>query len=313
MSNITNSNLVNEIKYRLNNLSIDSLLSSGQLEQLIEDSSIAGIPQIISTERPDRCSNSLLQGRVVILINGNPYALIAPATVSDFLFSPEDSNLNPLFANFLRILRLSAFILTLLLPGFYIAIMSFHQEIVPTELLYSILASRENVPFPIIIELLLMEVSFELIREASIRVPSPAGPTIGIVGGLILGEAAVTANIVSSIPVIIVALNGISSFAIPNYSFSFHARVFKFIFILLGFISGFLGIGLGLFVYICMICSITSFGVSYTAPFSPWIDTKDSKYFISPIWKQEYRSSLLHPKKEKAQSKISMKWKYNNK
>jgi spore germination protein KA len=310
MANITNTKLVDDVKYRLKNLSIDSLISSGELEQLIEDSAIAGIPQIISTERPDKCSKYLLQGRVVVLINGNPYALIMPATIADFLFSSEDTNLNPIFANFLRLLRFFAFITTLLLPGLYIAITSFHQEILPTELLYSILDSRENVPFPIIIELLLMEISFELIREAGLRVPSPIGSTIGIVGGLILGESAVSANIVSSVPVIIVALNGIASFAIPNYSFSFHVRIFRFVFIFLGFMAGFLGISLGLFIYICMLCSLTSFGVPYTAPFAPLVDSKKSKYFVSPIWKQEYRSSLFLPKKQRAQEKISMKWKY---
>lgn len=126
-----------------------------------------------------------------------------------------------------------------------------------------------------------------------------------------MGEAAVSANIVSSVPVIIVALNGIASFAIPNYSFSFHIRIFRFVFIFLGFIAGFLGISLGLFIYICMFCSLRSFGIPYTAPFAPSIDSKGNGYFIPPIWKQEYRSTFVLPKKEKSQDKISMKWKYN--
>lgn len=178
MKNITNSDLVNEVKYRLNNLDIDSLLSAGELEQLIIDSNVLGIPQVLSTERPDKVSKYLLKGRVVVIVNGTPYGIIMPSILIDFLSSPEDSNLKPSFANFLRGLRFLGAFITLLLPGLYIAITSFHQEILPTSLLYSMLASRENVPFPIIVEILLMEISFELIREASLRVPSAIGSTI---------------------------------------------------------------------------------------------------------------------------------------
>lgn len=178
MQDITNSDLVNEVKYRLNNIEIDCLLSAGELEQLVVDSNVLGIPQVISTERPDKATKYLLSGRVVIIVNGSPYGIIMPAVLVDFLTSPEDTNLKPSFSNFLRSLRFLAAFITLLLPGMYVAITSFHQEILPTALLYSILASRENVPFPIIVEILLMEISFELIREAGLRVPSPIGPTI---------------------------------------------------------------------------------------------------------------------------------------
>lgn len=313
MKNITNSDLIAEVKYRLNNLSVDSILSTGQLEQLIEDADKIGIPQVLSTERPDKCTKYLMQGRVIVLVNGNPYALIMPATLIDFMSSPEDANLRTLFANFLKAIRIIAVFLTLLLPGLYISVTSFHQEILPTELLFSILSARENVPFPVIFELLLMEISFELIREAGLRVPSPIGSTIGIVGALILGEAAVNANIVSPILIIIVAITGISSFAIPDFSFGFHLRVFRFLFIILGFIAGFLGIGLGIFVYISILSDIKSFGVPYTVPFAPPTNSEGNGYFIPPIWKQEYRANFLSPKKIKAQEKISMNWKYGGK
>lgn len=310
MQNITNPDLVAEVKYRLNNLNVDSLLSTGELEQLIEDNEDFGIPQVISTERPDKCCKYLFQGRVIILVAGNPYALIAPATIEDFLFSPEDTNLQPLYSNFLRIIRFIAATITLLLPGIYIALTCFHQEILPTELLFSILAARENVPFPVIFELLLMEFSFELIREAGLRVPSPIGSTIGIVGALILGDAAVNAGIVSPILIIVVAITGISSFAIPDFSFGFHLRIFRFVFIALGFTAGFLGIGAGLFSYITLLCSIKSFGVPYTTPIAPSFNTKGNGFFVPPIWKREYRATFLSSKKEKAQGKISKKWKY---
>ena len=308
MQNITNSDLVAEAKFRLSNLSVDTIISSGQLEQLIQDDTQTGIPQILSTERPDKCVNGLMQGRIVILLNGNPYALIAPAVMTDFLSSPEDSNLNPVFANFLRFIRILALIITLLLPGLYIAVSSFHQEILPTELLFSIFASKESVPFPIIFELLIMEIAFELIREGGLRSPSAIGSTLGIIGALILGEAAVSANIVIPFLIIVVAITGLASFAIPDFSFGFHLRMYRFIFILLGFTSGFLGIGLGIYAYISLICSLKSFGVNYTSTFFSEYSPIGLKYFIPPFWKQEHRSTFLSPKKESSQSKISMKW-----
>ncbi len=178
IQNITNTDLINEVKYRLNNLEVDSLLSAGELEQLIVDNNALGIPQTISTERPDKAAKYLLKGRVIVIVNGTPYGVIMPAILVDFLTSPEDTNLKVNFANFLRALRFLAAFITLLLPGLYVALTSFHQEILPTGLLYSILASRENVPFPIIVEILLMEISFELIREAVLRVPTAIGSTI---------------------------------------------------------------------------------------------------------------------------------------
>lgn len=181
INNITNSDLVAEAKYRLNNIDIDYLISSGQLEQLIEDNGKYSVPQIISTERPDKAGTYLLEGRIAILVNGSPYALIIPATFIDFLESSEDKNIKFQFANLLKFIRIFALFITLLLPGIYVAITSFHQEFIPTELLFAIVASRASVPFSIIFEIVIMEVSFELIREASLRVPTPIGPTIGVI------------------------------------------------------------------------------------------------------------------------------------
>ena len=308
IQNITNGDLVSEVKFRLNNLGVDSLLSSGELEQLITDSNELGIPEVLSTERPDKATKYLLQGRVVILVNGSPYAIIAPATLVDFVSSPEDTNLNYKFGNFLRLLRFLAMIITLLLPGIYVAVTSFHQEILPTELLNSILAAREGVPFPVIFEIFVMEISFELIREAGLRVPSPIGPTIGIVGALVLGQAAVSAGIVSPILIIIVAITGIASFSIPDFSFGFHLRYYRFAFIILGYIAGFLGISLGLFIYISLLSSIRSFGVFFTTPFAPATNSKGNGYFLMPIWKREFRAPFIAPKKQMAQDEISMKW-----
>lgn len=308
LGNVTNDELVSETKFRLNNLKVDSILSTGELEQLITDSNDLGVPEVLTTERPDKCTKNLLQGRIVILVNGAPYAIILPATLVDFMTSSEDTNLNYRFGNFLRFLRYLAAFLTLLLPGIYVAVTSFHQEILPTELLYSILASRESVPFPVIFEILVMEISFELIREAGLRVPSPIGPTIGIVGALVLGQAAVSAKIVSPILIIIVAITGIASFAIPDFSFGFHLRYYRFLFILLGYACGFLGIGIGLFVYMSILCDIKSFGVNFVTPFAAIVNPKRIGSFLPPIWKQEYRAPYLFTKRKKDQSHISMKW-----
>ena len=154
------------------------LFRSGELDQLISDSNLLGLPQLISTERPDKAAKYLLKGRAVIIVNGTPAGVITPAIFSDFLTSPEDTNLKTTFANFSRIVRFIAAATTLFLPALYVAITNFHQEILPTGLLYSILSSRENVPFPIIFEIVFMEFSFELIREAALRVPSAVATTI---------------------------------------------------------------------------------------------------------------------------------------
>ena len=305
---IANNELIAELKYRINNLSIDYLMSSGQLEELIVDHPYSTLPQILWTERPDTTATYLLEGRVIILINGSPFSLVAPATLFDFMVSVEDTNMQYKFANMLRLLRLLAGFVTLLLPGFYIAITTYHQELIPTELLSSIIAARNSVPFPIIFEIFLMEISFELIREAGLRVPSAIGSTIGIIGALVLGDAAVSASIVSPILVIIVAITGLSSFAIPNYSLSFHLRITRFIYTILGALGGFLGLSLGLFLYAAILCSLKSFGIPYFSPYAPMTDLGISNYISNPIWKKEKRSDVLNTKRVRKQENISMKW-----
>ena len=178
IKDITNDDLVAEAKYRLNNLKIDYLLSSGQLVQLIKDNPSTAFPQTITTERPDKTSNYLLLGRVIILVNGSPFSIILPAVLIDFLTSPEDFNLNYHYANFLKILRAIALVCALFVPGFYIAITMYHYELIPSELLFAIIAARQAIPFPIIFEIIIMEACFELIQEASIRVPSSFSTTV---------------------------------------------------------------------------------------------------------------------------------------
>lgn len=312
LKDITNNDLVAEVKYRVNNLDIDYLLSSGQLEQLIQDNGYSLFPQLLATERPDKTAMHLFEGRVGILVNGSPYALVAPGVLSDFLSSPEDFNYRFQFSNLLKFIRLISVFLALFLPGIYLAITTYHQELLPTELLFTIEAARETVPFPVIFEILLMEGSFELIREAGLRVPSPIGPTIGIVGGLILGEAAVSAHLVSPILIIIVAITAICSFSIPDYSFNFTIRIYRFIYIFLANIGGFLGIAVGLFIQTIFLCNLKSFGCPYITPFVASNNKRSlTSYFLPPIWKRENRSNIVNPKKKYSQGKLSMLWKHN--
>lgn len=310
MKNITNDDLVAEVKYRLNNIDIDYLVSSGQLEQLLEDNTKYSLPQIISTERPDKTATYLLEGRVAIIVNGSPYALIVPAVFIDFLESSEDKNIKFQFANLLKIIRIASFLITLLLPGIYVAITSFHLEFIPTELLFAIVASRSSVPFSIIFEIIIMELSFELIREAGLRVPSPIGPTIGIIGALIIGQAAVDAGIVSPILIIIVAITGITSFAIPDYYLAFHCRIWRFVYIVFGYLAGLLGIAFASFIHLLIAAKIQSFGVSYLEPYIPSKGKFNNGLFTKPIWKREKRDTFLDTKKENKQEHISMKWRY---
>lgn len=310
IKDIANERLIEEVRRRLEYINVDYMLDSGVLEQLIEDSTIYPSPQMISTERPDYVSAMLSNGRVAIIVNGSPNVLVAPTTAYELMHSAEDSYIRYPYANLLRYVRYIALFAALLLPGIYLAITNFHQEMIPTDLLLAIEASREKVPFPSAVELLLMEISFELIREAGIRVPGPIGPTLGIIGALILGQAAVAANIVSPILIIIVAVTGIGSFAIPNYSLGYSIRIMRFAFILLSALAGFLGITAGLFVLGVWSTSLKSFGVPFMAPLGP--KTSDSArkvLFKAPEWKLEYRPDYLNTKKEMKQDKYSMGWK----
>ena len=180
---------------------------------------------------------------------------------------------------------------------------------IPTALLFSIATAREKVPFPLLLELLIMELAFEIIREASIRTPAPIGPTLGIVGTLILGQAIVSASVVSPILIIVVALTGISSFAVGNFSLNYTFRILRFMYIFLGAIGGYLGISVGIFIHLCTISTATSFGVPYLSPFIPVSKRLFSSDLIDvPIWKQEFRPKFLKPKVSRRQPKISRKW-----
>lgn len=309
IKDIANESLVHEVLKRVKSIKVDYIFDSGELEQLIEDRTFLTAPQIFATERPDKVATMLAQGNVAVVLDGSPFVLVMPATITEFLHTTEDTNIRFPYVNFIRLIRIIGVILALLLPGLYIAVTNFHQEMIPTNLLFAIGASRENVPFPSVIEILIMEFSFELIREAGIRVPGAIGPTIGIVGGLILGQAAVTANLVSPIMIIIVAITALGSFSIPSFSMSFSIRVIRFAYIILGATAGFLGIALGLVLNSMLMASSKSFGVPFLVPFGPVTNGRYAdKLTRKPIWMQEQRPDYLNPKDIKSQPKISRGW-----
>lgn len=288
--NIAKAEIVQEIRTRLNNIEIDAILEGGYIEELIKDDRYSLFPTFLNSEKPDSVAAALLEGKVAILINGTPYVLTAPALMVEFLQSSEDYYHHYIVSSIMRFFRFIAFFLTLLVPATYIAVTTFHQEMIPTPLLISIAAQREGVPFPALIEALLMEFTFEILREAGIRMPRAIGPAISIVGALVLGQAAVEAGIISAAMVIVVSITAISSFAIPNYEMSNAIRVIRFALMFLAGVLGLYGVFMGLIVMTLHLCKIKSVTVPYLTPIAPKIKggNKDT-IFRFPLWKMKYR------------------------
>jgi spore germination protein len=297
IKNIANTELVEEVKRRIKKIDIDDVLESGYVEQLIEDNVLSPFPQIQSTERPDRVIGGLLEGRVAILLDGTPFALILPVTFSMLLQSPEDYYERWIPGTLIRVLRFWAAFFTLTGPALYISFISFHPGLIPTKLTMSIIATREGVPFPSLIEALLMEIAIEVLREAGLRLPKPVGPAIGIVGGLIIGEAAVQAGIVSPIMVIVVAVTAISSFTIPQYSAGVTLRILRFVAMFSAATYGLFGVILFFLFLGAHMVKLKSFGVPYVSPAVPY-RVSDWKDFIfrMPILLMKRRPKMMHTK-----------------
>lgn len=274
--------LVKEIEERLTRYEIDGVLDSGVLEQLAEENWYSPFPQFLTTQRPDRAAMAVLEGRVVVLSDNSPVALILPTDWNSFLKTTDDYYNRFEAATFARLLRYTAAFLAMTLPGFYLAVTNFHTQLLPTPLLLSFWEARLGVPFPAAVEVVFMELAFELLREAGVRLPGAMGSTIGIVGGLIIGQAAVDANLVSPIVVIVVAFTALCSFAIPNEEFAFSFRLIKFIFIFLSSCLGFFGFLVGLMVVLIHLSRLKSFGIPYMTPFvGPEINGyRDQRDFI---------------------------------
>ncbi|WP_339225857.1 spore germination protein [Paenibacillus sp. FSL H7-0357] len=300
MKEIAGEDLVQEVRDRLHKIAIDEVLESGFLEELIQDKTFTPFPTIYNTERPDVAAGNLLEGRVVVIVDGTPFVLILPAVFTQFFQSAEDYSQRFDIAILMRIVRYMSFVVLLLGPSIYIALTTYHYEMIPTTLLINLLAQRENVPFPAFVEAMLMESAFEILREAGVRMPRVIGQTVSVVGALILGSAVVEAGIITPIMVIVIALTGIASFAIPAYNMAIAGRIIRFGFLLLAAMFGFYGITLGLIVLVAHMNSLRSFGIPYLSPFVP-LSIKGQKDTILrlPLW-------LMRPSKSPQQMRAEL-------
>ncbi len=310
ISDIANPELVSEVRRRINGINMDYVISIEEVSMMLEEKTFSPTTHFLETERPDRVARALTEGRVALILNGSPNVLVMPSNIFELTHAVSDDYIRVPYANMIRIIRMIAVIFSVLLPSIYLAVTLFHQEIIPTYLLYSISASRENVPFPSIVELLLMDLSFEMIREAGLRMPGPIGSTLGIVGGIILGQAAVSAKIVSPIMIIIIAITGIGSFATADYSLGWSFRILRLVFVLLADIMGFYGIAIGIFVYSLTLGSQKSFGVPFLSP-TPKVKSRSmvNAVFVNPVWRREKRPEFLKTTDDTEEPKISRSWK----
>ncbi|MDQ2085577.1 spore germination protein [Herbivorax sp. ANBcel31] len=304
INGIADEGIINEVKERLERVDVDSINDSGEIEQFIEDSPFSPFPQISYTERPDIVSASLSEGQIVVLVDGSPIVLILPAVLAHFLSSPEDYYTRFYFGTFIRVLRYIAFGIALFLPSIYVAMTTYHQEMIPMPLLTTLIAVRAAVPFPAVVEAFMMEFTFEVLREAGIRLPKPIGQAVSIVGALILGELAVSVGIVSNAMVIIVAFTGISSFVIPKYNQSISIRLLRFPLMILAGSLGLFGIIIGFLFILIHLASIRSFGVPYLSPFAPisLSDWKDTLVRF-PTWFMTKRPRFMNKKNLKKMKK----------
>lgn len=265
---IVREDILNEVVRRVNSIDIDFAPDSGFIEQWIEDSILSPFPQILDTERPDRVAYNILKGKVAIIVEGSPFALLMPITFGDSLKSIEDYNQRWLISSLLRLLRLVSFYITLFLPALYVALISYHPELIPSQLLFTITAAREGIPFPSLIEALIITFFYEVLQEAGTRLPNKISQTIGIVGGIVIGQIAVMAGIVTPIMVIVISLTGICAFTIPNYSFAIGLRTLRFAAIFAAAILGLYGMMLVFIMIYIHLANLKSIGIPYTQSFA---------------------------------------------
>lgn len=308
MEDLVYPGLVREIEKRMDGFVIDGVMDSGVIEQLTEEKWYSPFPQFQTTQRPDRAAMSILEGRVILLSDNSPVGLILPTDYNSFIRTSDDYYNRWEIASFGRILRYLASFFAMTLPGLYLAVTNFHTQILPTTLLLSFADARRGVPFPAVIEVLIMEISFELLREAGVRLPGSMGNTIGIVGGLIIGQAAVEANLVSPIVVIVISFTALCSFAIPNEEFATAFRVLKFGFIALCAWLGYFGMLLGLLGVLIHLSHLKSFGIPYLMPFvgADLTNYEDERDFL---WRVPLRKLQKRPIYAKRSQRTKLAWK----
>ncbi len=293
---ITNPDLVNEVNTRLSKIDIDGVLDSGYLEQFIEDNHFSPFPQVQYTERADKVVANLLEGRISVLVDGSPLALVVPTVFSQFYQTVEDYTERFLLMSWIRLARLIALVFSLVFPSIYVSIISFNPELIPTEFAVAVAGGRAGVPFPAVVEVLIIEISMEVLREATIRLPQQVGGALSIVGVLVIGEAAVSAGFASPITIVIIALTTIGSFATPAYNVALSLRLLRFPLIIMAGIFGLYGVMIGLIVILNHMLSLKSFGVPYLSPLVPanFQGLKDL-LIRGPLWWMNKRPSFLQP------------------
>jgi spore germination protein KA len=285
LKDVADPALVREVKSRIGRIDVDSMLDSGMLQEFIEDQPSSPFPLMMNTERPDRTAAGLLEGQVAIMVDGSPSALLLPVTFWHFMKASEDYYDRFWIGTLVLWHRFLFLMLSVLGPSLYVAITSFHQEMIPTTLLLSIAAAREGIPFPVLIEALMMEIFFEALREAGIRLPRQVGQAVSIVGALVIGEAAVRAGLASAPVVFIVAATGIASFTIPQFQLGVTFRFLRFPIMILAGTLGLFGIMVGLVAILVHLCAVRSFGVPYLTPVAP-LDINGLKDVLirAPLW-----------------------------
>lgn len=271
MQGIAEDAVVNQVIGNLHGIRQDKVLESEYLEELLIGNKRKTVfPLIYNTDRPDTIAAGVMEGRVAVFVDGTPFVLLLPSLFIDFIQSAEDNYQPSLYSNLIRLLRYVALVICMLAPSVYIALTTFHQDMIPTVLLLSLAAQREGVPFPAFVEALMMEVTFEILREAGLRMPRTIGPAVSIVGTIVIGQAAVEASVVSAVMVIVVAITAISSFVIPSYSMAIAVRMLRFGFMALAALFGSFGLTVGVILLVIHLAKLDSFGVSYLRPFAPF-------------------------------------------
>ncbi len=291
---IAEDSLVQEVRHRLGRIKLDSVLESGYIEEMIEDAPYSLFPTIRNTERPDVVTANLLEGRVAILVDNTPFVLIVPVTFWSALTANEDYYERFWVGSVIRFIRLGALFISMNLPAIYVGITTYHQEMVPTNLLLSIAGARQAVPFPALVEALIMELTFEALREAGLRLPRQVGQAVSIVGALVIGQSAVQAGIVSAPMVIVVSITAIASFTIPQFSMGISMRILRFILLILSGVLGLYGLTVGTMFILIHLCSLRSFGAPYFAPVAPLNISGLKDIFVRvPWWNMNSRPELL--------------------
>ncbi|PKM79948.1 MAG: spore germination protein [Firmicutes bacterium HGW-Firmicutes-14] len=300
LNGVAKKDVVDEVRTRLESIKIDGVLESGYIEEFIEDRPLSPFPQVERSERPDKVASALLEGRVAILVDTTPFVLMVPTVFFQFIQASEDYYERYYIGSMIRVLRVLALMVSITLPAIYIALTSFHHEMIPTPLALSIASSREAVPFPAVGEALIMGIFFEILREAGIRLPRPTGQAVSIVGALVIGQAAVEAGIVSQAMVIVVALTGISSFAIPAYNAAVAGILLRVPLVILAGFFGLFGILTGLSLILIHLCGLKVFGINYLSIVTSAGEGEYKDFVVrAPWWSMFHRAGRITGKSKK--------------